>query len=424
MMERACRIASLLGLTLPLAISGAMAQELPAQWRQRPMDEKRAFVVFLSDQVLYDDNLFRLPSPEQREPGRAPIDDTEDYVNLLTFGMRSRMHMGRQTLTFAARANDVRFQRNDHLDYTGGIVRLDLAWQTGARLSGRVSGDYQRSLASYSNYRFFERDIVESVSGELQTRLALGPRLTLLADVRSRRTDHSDTDRRGENFRGDSATAGIELKLSDTDRVVFEYRYLEGDFPDTFAPGSPDARDRSYDERLAGVRVEYRLSAKLDFRGSVGDLRRTYAENSIADDYAGVVWKATLDWQPRRKLSFELSAWRDLKAYVDAESDYFEAVGASFGPTWKPSDKLAFALEYVREEQDYIAAFAPASDSSFRPTDRREDEIDIARLTTSYSPRELIEFDFALARIERASNRPTRAYDALAASFGVRVFFR
>lgn len=417
-------------LTLAVAIAftsaHAAAQQLPTPQRATPTDDDRAFVFYVGGQLMYDDNLFRLPEPAQRDPSQVPVEDTEDSINQLSAGLRARMHMGRQTLALAARVDDVQFHNNDQLDYTGGVARLDFDWEIGSRLSGRVLGDYQRSLASYTNYRFFDRDIVDALSGELQARIQFGPRFALLTSARSRRTDHSDSERRAENFESDSGTAGIEFALSDTDRFILEYRYLEGDFPDTFAPGSPDARDRSYEETLANLRMQYELTSKLRLRGNIGNLEREYPAESISEDYSGVVWKATLDWEPRRKLGFELSAWRDLKAYVDSESNYFEAVGASFGPTWKPSDKLDFSLEYIHEKQDYIGSPTLSSlpgDPLFGQDPGREDEIDVARFRAAYSPREFIELDLTLAYTDRSSNRPSRIYDARAAGFGIRVVF-
>lgn len=405
-------------MSLLFASGSALAQE---------SEGDRPLVLFVGDQLMYDDNLFRLPDTARRDPSERPVAHTEDYINQLTAGLRTRMHMGRQELRFIGRVNDVQFRNNDQLDYTGGAANLMFDWQLGARLSGQVSGNYERTLASYTNYRFFERDIVEAIGGELELRFELGPRFALLSGARSRRTDHSDDDRRAENFESDSGRVGIEYSSSASDRFIVEYRYLEGDFPDSFAPGSADARDRSYEETLLNFRTEYELTSKLHFRGNVGNLERTYPPTSITDDYSGAVWRGTLEWQPRSKLGFELSAYRDLKAYVDAESNYFVADGASFGPTWNPSEKLGFALEYIYEEQDYIGTPSPTTPGSDEPIlevdPGREDEVDVARLTASYAPRDFLELDLTWAYIERTSNRPTREYDSQVASMAIRIVF-
>ena len=380
---------------------------------------------FVADQLMYDDNLFRLPEPALRDPNEQPIEDTADYVNQLTAGFRTRLNFGRQDLRLTGRVNDVRFRNNDQLDYTGGAANLVLDWTIGSRWSGELSGDYQRSLASYTNYRFVERDIVEALGGELEARFELGPRFALLAGARARRTEHSDDERRAENFESNAAWGGIEYASSPTDRFILEYQVLEGDFPDSFAPGSIDARDRSYEETLINFRTEYEITSKLHFRGNVGNLERTYAPGSIANDYSSGIWRGTVEWQPRSKLGFELSAWRDLKAYVDAESDYFVADGASIGPKWSPSDKLAFALEYVYEEQNYIGTpiLSGTGEPGIETDPGRIDEVDIARFTASYAPRDFLELDLTWAYIERSSNRPTREYDAQVASMALRFVF-
>lgn len=394
----------------------------------QPPEPEPAFVLFIVDELMHDDNLFRVPHESVNNPSLRPIEHVEDYANQLTVGARARLQSGRQTLRVAARVSDVQFHRNDQLDYTGGQANLALDWELGSRLSGRVLGDYRRSLASYTNYRFFERDIVEAIDGALETRIGIGPRFALLSSVRARQTDHSDPERRSENFESDAASVGLEYAPSQTKRFALEYRYLQGDFPNSLEPSGPSTRDRSYEETLVRLRTEYALTAKLRLSGNVGALARDYASHAVTEDYSGSVWETTLAWQPRAKLGFELSAWRQLKAYVDAESDYFIARGVSFGPTWAPTNKLRIAFEYFHEEQDYIGkptlASEPDADGSVVISDDgRRDDVDIARISASYVPRDFLELDLTWACIDRGSNRAHHDYDARVASVAVRFVF-
>src|SRR5690606_35160102 len=189
----------------------------------QPPEPEPAFVLFIVDELMHDDNLFRVPHESVNNPSLRPIEHVEDYANQLTVGARARLQSGRQTLRVAARVSDVQFHRNDQLDYTGGQANLALDWELGSRLSGRVLGDYRRSLASYTNYRFFERDIVEAIDGALETRIGIGPRFALLSSVRARQTDHSDPERRSENFESDAASVGLEYAPSQTKRFALEY---------------------------------------------------------------------------------------------------------------------------------------------------------------------------------------------------------
>src|SRR5688500_10050239 len=75
--------------------------------------------LFISEQFVYDDNLFR--APETSDPDAIPGDPTdpgvtpdqelsrEDYSNRITVGLGDDMQFGRQTLKLRGRVHDVRF---------------------------------------------------------------------------------------------------------------------------------------------------------------------------------------------------------------------------------------------------------------------------------------------------------------------------
>jgi exopolysaccharide biosynthesis operon protein EpsL len=388
-------------------------------------DDGDPFVFFVSDQITYDDNLFRLSDGEPLQNGE--IDDRQDYINRLTAGLRARMHAGRQELLLTARLSDTRFKNNDRLDYTGGAGTLVLDWQIGSRWTGKVSADYLRTLASYSNYQFTERDVVTSYGTEVEGRWQLGPRFGLIAGGRTTRTEHSDVDREPDNFEGDSGRAGIDFVLSPGRRLAVEYRYAEGRFPDRLSALGLASGERDYEEDLLNLRIEYEITSKLQFRGNVGYLERDYAIESANPGFDGEVWRATLEWQPRTKLGLELAVWRELKAYIDAESNYFVARGASLGPRWQPLEKLHFALEYGYEKQDYIGSPALDNDPASTPVliadSGREDEVHVARFTAGYTPREQIELKLLWNYEERSSNRPLRGHDANVVGMEIRVVF-
>lgn len=389
-------------------------------------DADKPLVFFVSDQLIYEDNLFRLSEAAAQDP---LVQERDDYINRLSAGVRARMHMGRQDLLFNVRIDDVRFRNNDQLDYTGGLGNLVFNWELGSLWSGRVTADYQRSLASYRNYRFLARDVVTTAGGELEARFKLGPSFALVGGGRVSETDHSDVNRRGENFERQAARAGLEYSPRPGDSFTLEYRYLEGAFPDRVGLSVQDVRARDYDEDLFNLRVDYELTPKLHLLANLGHVERHYPFDASNSGFSGEVWRGTFEWRPRTKLGFDLSAWHELKAYIDAESNYFVADGASFGPSWKPLEKIEVALEYIYEEQDYIgtptsSSFAPSVQPPILVSDpTRQDEVQTARLTAAYAPREFIELSLVWAYEERDSNRAVHVHDGQLIGMDVRIVF-
>ncbi len=391
-------------------------------------ESRDPLVFFASEQLSYDDNLFRLgDSPEQRAE-RPPVEHPQDYINRLSAGVRATLQQGRQDLLVTARINDVRFSNNDQLDHTGGAGAVVFNWELGSRWSGRASADYSRALASYTNYRFFERDVVSALSGEFEGRFRLGPHFRLVAAGRATRTDHSDSKRESGNFLGNSGRAGIEYSPLQGKLFLLEYRYSKGEFPDRIAVAGSTARERDYEDDVLNLRMEYELTSKLRFQGNVGFLERKYPFATDDTGFDGEIWRGTIDWQPRLKLGFELSAWREIKAYIDDESNYFVAKGVSFGPTWKPLTKVELALSYSYEKQNYIGTPKTSTDltspeAALIADAGRSDDVRVARASASYAPRDYIELTLSWAYQERESNRALHGHDAQVAGMEARVAF-
>src|SRR5688500_18616642 len=103
---------------------------------------------YLSDQIVYDDNVFRSADTEIETVPIDPADPNsvtrpvarEDYSNRITLGLGNDFQMGRQALKLRGRVYDVRYNDNDYLDYTGGDASAMFDFRLLTMLSGRLSG--------------------------------------------------------------------------------------------------------------------------------------------------------------------------------------------------------------------------------------------------------------------------------------------
>ena len=374
-------------------------------------DEKKEEHLYLSEQFLYDDNLFRDAETTDVPPGAA---SREDYVNRITLGLGNDFHMGQQTLRLKGRVFDARYQDNDYLDYTGGDASAAFDFNALTALSGRLSASYNRTLADFANTLGTERDIIEGTNYSALVRWAIGPRWSVSASGGRIETEHDLAVRQNENLEADVGRVSIDYATPTFHSFGVEYRYIDAKFPNAIM--APDATESAsdYEENAALARFTYTATVRTQFRVSAGYVER---ERPAAPEgrYSGDTWRAEIDWKPREKFQMLFAAWSELKAYTDVESDYFISDGYSLSPTWSPTEKLSFALTASYEDQEYLNT----RDLEL-VNGQRNDEVLTGLFTFTYKPRDQLAIELSYRGSDRDSNRVNRRYDAQVAGIALR----
>lgn len=400
-------------LLLPALCIGPIAF---AQDKDTAPDVEDPFKFILSDRFMHDDNLFRLPDGQMppADPTGNITRSREDEINRASAGVRVRLDAGRQEFHADARIDDVRYSDNDDLDYTGGSANVLWDWEALSNWSGKVTAKYDRAQATLDNYRFIGQDIVDALTYGADIRYGVGSSWRIFAGAAAMDTDHSAELRQTENFESVTGRGGVEYSTSAGSSVALEYLQTEADFP---IAESLSGVSSGYTETIPTIRGRYALSVKTIFSASLGYLDRDY-DNPLTEDYSGEVWTVGMYWEPRAKLSFQLEAWHKLRAYIDAESDYFEGDGVSIKPTWKPTTTLELSAMYSYEKQDYVGnVLLPPLDTG------REDDVQSAEVQLEYTPRDFLSLALMYRWNDRDSNRDFRAYGQNQASAQVRFMF-
>ena len=371
--------------------------------------------LYISDQYSYDDNLFRLSeSADLSDPLNAGIVSRDDYVNRLTAGIGEDIEIGRQVFTVQARAQDVRFSENDHLDHVAGNGKLGWDWLMTSALSGTLGARYTRSLADFANSRGALKDILETMSYEGSLRYKLGPRWSVFAGGEHTKTEHGLDLRRADDFEADTGRAGIQYTTPTQHTFALEYRVIDGQFPNRLLDPASSLQSGDYEENAALARIGYTLSVHTHLQAMYGYVERTH-DDDPNDEFSGDIWRAEISWQPRPKFSTKVAAWRELRAYVDAESDYFISDGISVTPSWSPLRQLSLSFALAWEEQEYLG-FDPIDPT----TVGRVDDVFSGLGTFAYSPTDNLSFELSYRAFDRSSNRDIRRYDAEVAGLSFR----
>ena len=405
--------------TLCLAAASTALCNVAAAAQPEPEEEH----LFISEQFVYDDNLFR--ASETDDPDAIPGDPTdpgvigqersrEDYSNRVTLGLGDDMQFGRQTLKLRGRVHDVRFDENDYLDHTAGDASALFDFRVLSNWSGRLSGTYNRTLADFANTLGTEKDLIETTNYNAALRYAIGPRWSISANAGRIETEHDLSTRQQENLEADLGRVSIDYLTPSFHAFGVEYRYVDAKFPNAIL--DPNSFSSDYEENAALARFTYTATVRTQIRLSGGYVERERPDTDEGN-YSGNVWRAEIDWKPREKFSTLFAAWRELRAYTDIESDYFVSDGFSLGPTWSPVEKITLALSVLYEEQEYLGSRVLDLEITDAP---RNDDVLTGLATFTYRPRDNLAFELSYRGSDRDSNRINRRYDAQTAGISIR----
>ena len=381
-----------------LAAAGAVAYDFAQPPPGLPLAAIDTFQFYLADQVTYDDNLFRLPPGTAGVPGAIfPNASQGDAVNSTTLGGQGKWAIGRQEVEIDLRADENRFKHNDALDYVSANAVGTWNWRLGQYLSGQVATFYDRSLASFSETRYSGKDLVTSLEELGYARYQIGPHWAAYGQIRGSYTDHSAVIEQFNDFHNKAGYTGVEYATDVNDTFGFEYQYVDITFKQNVAV---PAGAYDYNEDTYKFLAKYSITDKTQIGGYAGYLQRKYPALGIGA-YSGDIWRVNLGWAATDKTSLNVSAWHELHAYVDAESNYFVAKGVSLGPTWVATDKLSFTLLGTYEKQNYINA----SSSVVITGTAREDKVDSEQLSIRYAPRDAWLVNVFFRHAKRDSNQ-------------------
>jgi len=356
--------------------------------------------ILVSEQVSRDDNLYRVPSGLDLGTIVGPNVSRADVISHTAISTVGNWALGNQSAAIAAELDGNRFAHNSGLDNISGRGSLDWLWQLGHALSGRVGADYSRTLQSFVNTRFLGRDLFTTTGYSGDARVDVAPEWSVRAQVRHADTAHENPARNVDDFSSNAGTVSITYENPLGDTVAASYRRTEARFPYlVLVDGLPF--DRDYGENAATFDTTYVLSAKTTVKASAGFLRREYL-HSLTGNFSGGIWNASIDWSALRTLRLTAASWRDLRAYIDSQSDHFVSRAESITSQWLPNSALTVALAFSFERQTYLG-----QQSSEILAPQREDRVKAGEATITYTS--VRNFFASLAyRVERRAS--TTAY--------------
>jgi hypothetical protein len=409
-------------LRLQGALVGAMlwpAMAVAAILDQQGVDKFEGYAL---EQLLYDSNLFRIPAAagnlsELITPGAR----REDYIDRVSAGIDGDWTVAHQEIQLDVSIDYNDYRYNSFLTNTSGHAHALWDWSFLSAWTGQVGADYARSLSSFVNNKVFAKDLLD-VQGYFATanyRLRSGWSLTFAA--RHARANHSVELQKVNDSDSNSGSGGLKYESGSGNFAGVEYRHSASTYPYGTSIGGasfdPQYRENTWDGYFSEA-----LSAKTLLQGGAGYLQRHYPANHVLGfqpDFSGVIGHLSLQYHATEKTAVVIAAQRQLRAYLNAESDYFVSDGVTVTPTWSPSDRWRVSLEYSYERQRYLGSSPDSAATNGLPS--RVDTVHGAQAGVRYTPLEHLELNLSYRYEKRDTNRPAYGYDDRNAFFNVRV---
>lgn len=396
----------LLAAALLLALSPAQAEP--------PPPDRDAFDFVLGEQVLYDDNLFRL---EDSEDPSSFLGDTRrsDLRFSTSAGIRLDKPYAQQRFQLDAALVDHRFLNYGFLDHHAFNYRAAWLWHLTPRISGVLLAEQKQELNNFADFR----SIADKSIQTSQTRLFtidgdIGAGVHLLGgllDVRARNSERFDA---VGDYQQDGAEFGVKYVSRAQNWVSLVQRETRGRYRGREL--DPVAQlDSGFDESETEARLGWRFTGKSAVEARLGYVDRQH-DHFAQRDYSGTTGRLEYRWNPTAKLQLNTSLSRSLLSFQEDGNSYYVADTFSIAPVWKYSPKTTLRLRYDYSDREYRGAILPT-------LPLRQDHVQTLLFATEWAATRSLTLGGTLQRTQRSSNIDGLDYDSNAIGINAQFLF-
>jgi exopolysaccharide biosynthesis operon protein EpsL len=293
-----------------------------------------------------DDNLLRIPD------GFPAFDNQRsDSWTTLEFGAVVDKSIARQRLLAVAKFSKVDFDHFRQLDYNGRDLQASWYWQLGNRFSGRLGTTHVQTLAPYTDFPSNERNLRKQRRHFFEGAWKLHPRWEARTAFSRERFDYELAAQSFNDRTEKVAELEARYLAPSGSAAGLVLRRIEGNYPNRrpFAQGLL-TDDFTQDELKA--RIDWKASGSTTIQGLVGYARRTQPSFG-AGRTSGANGRITALYEPRGKLAWRASLWRDFAPLESRVVSYTLNRGVSAGATWTASAKIRVDADTVYEQRNY-----------------------------------------------------------------------
>jgi len=315
----------------------------------------------------YDDNLLRVPDNRPAFRGKR-----SDRWRQAEAGVVYNKRISRQRVAVVAKASKVDFDFFKQLDYQGRDVKATWFWELGNKFEGQAGALYDRSLSSYTDFYSDARNVRERRRQWFDAGWKMHPSWKLRTGFTRERYEYELLTQRFNNRTERAAEAELLYTPRSGSTVGLVARRVKGEYPFR-RPATSGVLVDDFTQDELKVRANWYATGSTTLQALAGYVRReqpSYGEGSTS----GFNGRLSAYYQPRGKVTYNASVWREFAPIESTLVSYTLNRGASVGAAWQATGKIKVEANAAYEQRAYEARRA------FAGSDALEDSLKTAIL--------------------------------------------
>jgi exopolysaccharide biosynthesis operon protein EpsL len=339
----------------------------------------------------HDDNLLRIPD------GQPAFDNTRgDSWWTREGGLIFDKMYSRQRITLVAKLSKTNFDHFKQLDYDGKDLQANWAWQLGNHLEGKVGYSMQQVLAPYTDFSSAERNLRRTRSSYAEGAWRFHSAWRVRTGFQRDKYTYEAFSNRYNNRTEDATEVELDYLPRSGSTVGLVARRVKGTYPFP-RPVGPFTFNDSFTQDELKARVKWLATGSTTLDALVGYTRRDQASFGEGKT-SGVAGKINATYQPRGKMTYKASVWRDFAPLESTLVSYTLNKGASVGAQWDATAKISVNADAIYERRNYSAR------RDFAGSDDLRDSVRTAALRATWKPRPMIQVQGGVAHQERSGS--------------------
>jgi exopolysaccharide biosynthesis operon protein EpsL len=293
----------------------------------------------------HDDNLLRVPDNQPAFDNTRGDSWTQGTAGFYFDHMYSLQH-----ITLVAKASRVAFDHFKQLNYTGKDVQGKWYWAVGNHLSGLLESDYDETLAPYTDFYSDQRNLRTHRRNAWDGAWRFHPSWRVRTAF-SKETWNYELYSQRFNNRNEyvSELEGDYLPASGS-TIGLVARHIRGRYPNGYPVGIFIV-DNDYTQDELKARIDWVITGSTTLQGLVGYAKRD--QPSFGGTTRGANGRLTAYYNPRGKVTYDVSVWRDFAPLESTVVSTTLNKGIGAGATWKATGKLKVDARASFERRSY-----------------------------------------------------------------------
>lgn len=310
---------------------------------------------YISTAVNYDDNLFRLSSPEQAKAVLGSS-NRSDVVKRLDLGLEVNLKLSRQLISFVSSLSESKYSHFSNLDNTGSANSLRWDWHFGSNFYGVLSTNRNEAIASFNEVRSPVKNIRISSGQSASVNWNFHPDWTVFVSGEHDKFNNAAASSVQLDREDDILEGGIRFNSPLNTQLAISYRQADSAFPNRVGfTKSTLGSESSQKEIVVAAAWQPASKTRLSTRLSHVNLQR---QDSLLSDFNGFSKQLGLDYSATEKVNFNIAAYQVVSPVDDVVSTYVKTTGLEINPSWRVTSKVFLRGNLSYSENAYIGSAA------------------------------------------------------------------